>query len=800
MFASLVQDVRYAARALRRQPGFTIVAMLTLALGIGANTAVYSVVDGVLLSALPYREPERLAGVWPGHFASHGELVYLQQHARSFEGGAAAFSPGWGITMNRAGEAVPLAGARTSANFFRVLGAQPALGRTFADDESTPGHDAVTILSHELYESRFASDPRVIGTTISLDGGPVTIIGVMPPAFRLFQANAQLWLPLELDPSAPWYKKGGTSFLVGRLRAGATRNAALAELRSLVPEMRRELGFEDTYGRDIGIVSLRDAVVGSLRTPLLVLLGAVGCIVLIAGANVGNLLLARAAGRRGEITVRVALGASRGRVIRQMLSESVVLSACGGVLGMALGAAGVSALKRMLPATTPRLEAVRLDATVFAVCALVTLAVGILCGLAPALVASRPDLQSALRGARGDAGGAGGRRARGALVTAEVALALVLVIGAGLMMQTLWRLSRVDPGFRTANVLTMRVQPTSNAFSTSELRARYFLAVIDRLRRERGVVAVGEIHHLPLSGFNWHRETGIDGTNPAPGEAPFRPGFRTIAGDYLGVMRIPLLAGRAFDAHDVRGAPPVAIVSEAFARKAFGATDVVGRRIRPGNTDNDPWVTIVGVAGSVRHAGLTMDPEPEFYLHTAQFPQGSTAIVVRTAGDPETASRQLHDAVASVERSVPISELRTADELVGSSVEQPRVIMALLLAFAAVGLALGAIGIYGVVSYAVSGRVREIGIRIALGARRGVVVRAVLREGMGFTLAGVALGLGAASLLTRALGTLVYGVSTTDPLTFVALAILLVAVALVASWIPARRAARVDPMVALRGE
>ncbi|MDQ6830109.1 MAG: ABC transporter permease, partial [Gemmatimonadota bacterium] len=487
MFGTTMQDVRFAVRTLRKQPMFTLVAMLTLALGIGANTAVFSVVSGVLLSPLPYPAPDRLIAVWPNHFGSNGELVYLQEHARSYDGGAAAFSPGWGMVLSLPNEAVQLAGARTSSNFFRVLGARPALGRTFNDDESRPGSDRVAVLSHELWSQRFGADPRIVGRMVTIDGEKIEVIGVMTPSFRFVQAKADLWLPLVLDPTASFYKTGGTSFLLGRLAGSATTGSAATELATLIPPMRDALGFEAAYGRDASVVPLRDAVVGGLRQTLLILLCAVGFILLIAGANVGNLQLARAAGRRHEITIRAALGANRSRIIRQLLFESVVLSLGGGALGVVLGALGVRWLQRLLPADTPRLESISVDIRVLVACALATLGVGIIFGLAPALVASRTDLEGTLRGARSGAGGVAGRRTRASLVIAETALALVLVIAAGLMIQTLWRLSRVDAGFRPTNVLTMRVQPTSDTYDSRAKRISYFEQAVERVRGEQGV-------------------------------------------------------------------------------------------------------------------------------------------------------------------------------------------------------------------------------------------------------------------------------------------------------------------------
>ena len=799
MLRSIVQDVQFATRSLRKQPGFTAVALLTLALGIGANTAVFSVVDGIMLSPLPYPAPERLVAIWPGHFASSGELELLQQRARSYARGVAAFSPGWGVTLTRSGEPMQLSGARISTNFLTVLGVQPRIGRAFVSGEEVPGSSRVVLLSDALWRGRFGADERIIGRSITLDGSPNTVIGVMPPSFSLFQANADIWMPFEIDRAAGWYKRGGTAFLVGRLHDGITHTAATRELTALVPQLRDALGFDAAYGADARVVSLRDAVVGNLRVTLLVLLAAVGFIVLIASANVGNLLLARASARQKEIAIRTALGASRRRVLRQLVTESVVLAVAGGAFGTLLGGAALSALKSLLPADLPRVDEVGLDLRVLTVCAVVTVASGLLFALAPALHATSIDVDRALRSARGDerSSRAGGRT-RGVLVAAEVALALVLVIGAGLMIETMWKLLTVDPGFRAANVLTMRAQPTGEEYGTSERRRQYFLDVLARLEHAPGVLAVGAAQHLPLTSFNWHNEVEIEGKPLAAGETPFRPGYRTIAGDYFRTMSIPLRAGRVFGATDVAGGGEVAIVSDAFARRAFPDENAVGRRFRAGNATRGRWVTIVGVVGNVRHVALAADPEPEFYLDERQFPQSSMAFVIRTAGDPMTVARPLRDLVAAVGPQVPISQLQTLDGLVARSLATPRVVMTLLLVFAMVGLALGAIGIYGVASYVVSLRAREIGIRIALGAARGSVVRMIVGDGMIYTGAGLMIGLVAAFGLTRAMRSLVFGVSPTDVATYAAVTLLLLVTALLATWVPARRAARVDPARALR--
>ena len=461
---SLVGDVRYAGRALRRRPGFSIVAILTLALGIGANAAIFSAVRGILLSPLPFRAPERLVSFPAEQFIANAELLHLREHARTLDG-VAAISPGWGMALTGVGEATQLTTSRVSTNLLDVLGVRPMIGRSFTDGESIPGRETVALLSHALWTERFGGDRAVIGRSIVLDGTPYTVVGILPPGFEVLGRPADLWTPLVIDPTA-WFHRGATAWPVARLRDGVSIEQARAELATLFPRMREAFQFAPDYYKNATLLPLQQRTVGSVRTALLVLLAAVGFIVMIAGANVGNLLLMRAAGRRREIAVRTALGATRARVLAQMLVESVVLALGGAVAGVTLGGVGVRVLRAALPPDTPRLTSIALDAPVLAGCATLAVLIGIAFGLAPALLASGGDVQDALRGARGVAGRAGGERTRGALVVAEVALTLVLVIGAGLMMRTLWSLSHVAAGFQPDGVLTMRVQPTGDRFDT----------------------------------------------------------------------------------------------------------------------------------------------------------------------------------------------------------------------------------------------------------------------------------------------------------------------------------------------
>jgi len=792
-------DLRYAIRGLVRRPGFTAVAVLTLALGIGANAAIFSAVRGILLRPLPFRVPNRLVAFNAEQFISNAELLFLRDNARTLDG-VAAISPGWGMALTGVGDATQLTTARVSPNLLDVLGVRPMLGRTFHENESIPGQETVAILGHSLWAERFGSDPSVIGRNVVLDGTSYNVVGVLPPGFEVLGRPADLWTPLVIDPTA-WFHKGAVSWFVGRLRERVTIDQSRAELATLFPRMREAFEYAPEYYRNVTLVPLRERAVGSIRTALLVLLAAVGFIVLIAGANVGNLLLMRAAGRRREIAVRQALGASRRRVVAQMLVESIVLAFGGAAAGIALGAVGVRVLRASLPADTPRLASISLDATVLAACATLAIFIGIGFGLAPAFLASRVGAQDALRGARGVAGRAGGARARGILVVAEVALTLVLVIGAGLMMRTLWSLSHVDGGFRPSGVLTLRVQPSGDRYNTNEARVQYVKTLLERLGALPGVQSTGMIHHLPLAGYAWYANIDLEGRVRAPGEAPLRSGWRVIEGDYFKTMGIPLVRGRGFSPSDTRGTTPVVIVNEAFARAAWPGEDPIGKRFTAGNaTRGSSAATVVGVVGDVRHISLDTRPEPELYRPHAQSPMGAVTLALRTPGDPLALAGLARQAIAAIDANVPISDVRSMEQVMSESVARPRLIMSLLLVFAGVGLVLGAVGVYGVIAYAVGERRREIGVRIALGAEPGRVAAAVLAQGVRYAALGVAIGLAGSFGVTRLMRTLVFGVNTTDPATFVGLSVFLIVVAGLASYLPARQAAKTDPMVALRAD
>ena len=792
MLQSIAQDLRVALRALRQRPAFAATALLTLALGIGANTAVFSVVHGIVLAPLPYAAPDRLVGLWPGHFFSNAEMLFLQERSRSLER-VELFSPGWSMTLTGEGEPAQLVGARTSSGLFDALGVRPILGRTFNTGDSRPQSNNVVMLSHELWRTRFGGDPGIVGRRVTLDGGPSIVVGVMPAGFRFHRNNVEVWVPLAIDPAA-WFHRGGTAIGIGRLAAGATSATALAELRTFIAPMREAFQYTADYGQDVDVVPLHEMLVGDVRRTLLVLFGAVGFIVLIAAANVGNLLLVRAAERRREIAVRVALGAASGRIVRQFLTESLLLSIVGGAIGLALGWLGVGVLRQVLPEDTPRLGEVSVDLTVLAVCAGVALLTGILFGLGPALLAARTDPQGALRTRTGGEPGPAGERIRGSLVAAEVALAFVLVVGAGLMLRTLWNLSRVDPGFRSENVLTFSLQKPGGAAT----RQRYYLDVADRIRRIPGVRDVGAIHHLPLSGFSWYSDMEVEGRTLAPGASPPRAGWRLILGDYFAAMGIPLLAGRSFESRDDTSSAPVAIVSQSLATRIWPGENAVGKRFTAGNATLRRPVTVVGIVGDVRHDALTGAPALELYRPATQQLAGAMQFTVRTAGDPLASAATVRDAVRSIDPDVPIANMRSLDTVITQSVAGRRVVMSLLLVFAFVGVALGTVGVFGVVAFAVSQRTHEIGLRIALGAGTSSIARMVVWSGARYAVIGLVAGLLGALSLSRVMTGLVFGVGTTDPFTYGSLAVLLLVVVVLASLIPARRAARVEPMTVLR--
>jgi putative ABC transport system permease protein len=797
---ALRHDLVFARRLAWRQKSFTLVALLTFALGIGANTAIYTIVRRVVLQPPPFAQPDRLAAIWPARTISNAELEFMQAHARTLDG-VGAFSPGWGIAMTNAGEPRQLDGARVSANFFALLGVRPEIGRAFHPDESEPGKWDVVILSDALWRDQFHGDAGVIGRIVDLDGTPSRIIGVMPAGFEAFQPGVDAWLPLQIDRASRFYT-GQTGLAFGRLHAAATFAQATAELATLAPRMRLAFDYTEDYARGATVTSLQESLVGGSRVTLYVLFGAVVLLAAIAAANVGNLLVVQAIGRRGELAVRRALGATPAQLVRQLAMQGALLAVAGGIIGTGAGALGVRMLKSVLPSTIPMIATARIDVGVLLFCAGCTLGAGVLLSIAPGFVATRIDPNGMLRagGARDAAGGQGADRTRRAFVTVQMAVAMVLVVGAGLMIESLRRIERVDLGFRPNGALTFLIQPSSGQLHGAAQTDVYFREMTRRLSAIPGVTTVGAVQHLPLSGFNWKANIDVE-SHPIPATAE-HPGatWRSIVGDYFGTMGIPILRGRGFVASDTRERPPVVIVNATMARHFWPNADPIGQRIRAGNATQREWATIVGVAGDVRFDSPDAAPRDEIYRPNAQQGLVFMHFVVRTTRNPLALLGEVRDAVRSLDATVPIAQVRRLDDLASASIASRRVVTSMLFAFAVLGLTLGAVGVYGVVSYSVSQRTRELGIRTALGAAERRIVAMVVGEGVRTALLGVALGAVGAAVAARSLQTFVFGIGIADPITYVVVALVLAGVAVLASIIPARRAARVDPLVALRGE
>jgi putative ABC transport system permease protein len=801
--ATLLRDVRYAVRVLSKSPGFTTVALVALALGIGANTAIFTVVNAVLLRALPFKDPDRLVMVWekqpqvkrPNVVNSWNFLDWRARN-RVFEKIAALHQ--LPLNLSSDGEPEQVIALRVSADFFPILGVNPIAGRVFLPEEDTPAGSHSTLLSYGLWQRRFGGDPNIVGRRVQINTQSYAIVGVMPPGFAFPAVKADLWIPIAINPVAA--QRDGRNFsTVARLKPGVTLAQAQAEMESIAQKLAEERPRMNAKW-SATVVPLKEQAVGEVRTALLVLLAAVGFVMLIACANIANLLLMRATGRRREISIRAALGAARSRIVRQLLVESVLLSTCGGILGLLTAMWGVRALLSLIPQDIPlpRMGEIRMDAAVFAFTLLLSFATGLLFGLVPAWQISRTDLQEGLRqGGRSGAGG--GRRLRGALVIGEIAVALLLLIGAGLMIRSFVRLRNVSPGFQPERVLTMRLMIFQFSFQEAARQAAFLDQILTGVRNLPQVRAAASIHFLPLSGA--HSGTGyFRADRPAPPPGSTTGGaVSVITPDYFRTMGIPLIKGRDFDARDRLDATPVLIISQTAAKLFYPNEDPIGHQLTVSWSGKNPR-EIIGVAGDVRHDGLNYEPQPTIYLAYAQNPLVFANVVVRSSADPAALARAIQSEIHAVDRNQPVSEVKTMDTVLSESVARPRLESVLLAMFAALALILACVGIYGVISYSVSQRTQEIGLRMALGAQPRNVLRLVLGEGMLLALAGVAAGLIAARLLTRYLATLLFGVTVTDPVIFAGVSALLLAVSVLACYIPARRATRVDPMVALRYE
>jgi putative ABC transport system permease protein len=808
----LRQDLQYALRRLIQSPGFTLVAVVTLALGIGANTAIFSVVRGVLLKPLPFPESDRLVAVFHAYdgdkhaVMSGPNFIDVAHTAKSLENAAAIETQR--VILTGQGDPVRLNAAAVSASFFDVLRVRPELGRTFAADESTPGRTDLIVLSHGLWQQRFGGDTGVIGRKIQIDGVDKEIIGVMPAGFN-YPDERVAWLPIAYDQGFVSTQRGAWYlFVIARLNPGVTPAQSAAEVKSIAANLARL--YPDADGSiSMTTVPLLEATVGDVRPSMLVLLGAVGFVLLIACANVANLLLARAAARETEMAVRTALGAGRGRLLRQLLTESMALSLVGAGMGLLLAVWGVAFLVQLKPDGIPRLDDVHVDAVVVLFTIGVAVLTGLLFGVAPALHATRGTAAASLKeGGRGAVGARGGARTRGALVVAELALALMLLVGAGLLMRSFARLQAVDPGLRPDHTLTFELTfPDARYGSDHEDRlVAFFDQLLPRLRALPGVTSAGAVMGLPLSGLQFDISFEVLGRPPvAPQDQPSMQ-IRVATPSYFSTVGIPLERGRFFSDDDRAGSKPVVLITQSAARQYFPNEDPIGKTIRLGWGKRVHGQVVrgggevVGIVGDVKEFGLSEASAPQLYMPLRQWPVGRMAVAMRTSTPPMSLADAAKAQVLAIDPSLPVSSVRTMDEIVARSISQPRFYLLLLSVFAAVALILAAVGIFGVLSYAVAQRTREIGIRMALGAPERSVLRLVVGQAMLLVLAGIGIGAALAVVLSRGLTTMLFSVSATDPATFAAVAGILCAVSLVASYVPARRATRVDPIVALRSE
>jgi len=815
---TLWQDLQYGARTFLKSPGFTLIAILTLALGIGINTAIFSVVNAVLLRPLPYQEPERLmlvgevnphaainqVSIAPANFAD-----YRDQN-KSFQSlGLYRITARSGFNLAGDGPPERVVGATVSASLFPTLGVNPKLGRHFQPEEEVQGSNNSVILSHGLWERRFGSDPTIIDKSLSLNGVSYKVVGVMPQGFNFPSKDVMpnggggitkpidLWVPLALGPK-DWQARGSRYlFAVGRLKQGATVEQAQADLALIAGGLQQQHGqVKDWFAK---VIPMQEQAVGSIKLALLVLFGAVGFVLLIACANVANLLLARAAARRKEIAIRVALGATRGRVIRQLLTESLLLALCGGLLGMLLAIWAVHLLVSLAPSSVPLSAGVGLDTRVVVFTLGISFVTAILFGLAPAFQASKVDLNETLKAGGRNTAGSGSQRVRSLLVVSEIALAGLLLIGAALLVKSFFRLQNVSPGFDPSNVLTFQISLPPAQYADDTKSSNFYRQLQERMKSLPGVQSVSGTTALPMSSGSGYTSFTIAGRPPLPpGEFLFAEHIALFP-DYFRTMRIPMLKGREFAAQDSFKDAPVAVINEAMAKLYWPNEDPIGKRIL---IDYDQGVAreIVGVTSNVRHFGLDAEPKPEMYVPQYQYESLSSYLTVRTTNDPQTLVPAAAQAARDIDKDVPVYNTLSMEETISTSLARQRFSMLLMSIFAGIAAVLACIGLYGVMAYSVYQRHNELGIRLALGAQTRDILRLIVGHGLKLALIGIAIGLVGAFLLTRVISSLLYGVSATDPFIFVGIALLLTVVALISSLVPARRATRVDPMIALRGE
>lgn len=805
--AAFWSDLRYSVRMLFKNKGFTAVVVLTLALGIGANSAIFSVVNAVLLRELPFKDSNQLVWVWETQsqldkapFTPADFLDYQAQN-QSFEQIGSFFSQS--LTLTREEQPERLRSAIVSANFFSLLGVEPFAGRTFLPEEGQPGTKRVAVMSHGLWQRSFGSDPNLIGKSLVLNGVEFSVIGIMPPDFRYPNIATELWVnprhsvpELSID-SADDVRVIRTSHwlpMLGRLKPGVTLTQAQADMESVA----RRLGQQYSSDHSVQVISLREHITGDVRPTLLALLGAVGLVLLIACANVANLLLARAASRQKEIAIRTALGAGRLRLIRQLLTESMLLALLGGAVGMVLAYWGVNLLISILPADTPRLNEISLDLQVLGFTLLISLITGLIFGLAPALKASSLNLTESLKERVQGAGeGLSHNRVRSLLVISELAISLSILIGASLLIKSFQRLQEVDLGFNPTNQLTLQLSLPAAKYKEPEKKTAFFQQMLERLEVLPGAQSAAVANDLPLDGSMQTSTPYIEGRTVVPGQE-FIAGVHTISHNYFQAMGVPLLAGRSFTSADAWGGQPVIIINQAMTRRLFANEEPLGKRIKFSDDPKVPWKQIVGVVGNMKHNGIDVEEQMEVYIPFLQSPSTVMAVAIRSASDPTPLTSAVRNAILEIDKDQPIYDVKTMSQRVSEAIAPRRLSMILFSFFAGIAVVLAAVGIYGVMSYSVNQRMHEFGIRIALGAQAADVVKLVVMQGIILTLAGVGIGVLTALAATRFMSSLLYGVSATDPYIFVVVSLVLAIVALLACYIPTRRATKVDPMIALR--
>ena len=813
---TFVHDARFGVRALARNPGFATVAILTLALGIGANAAIFSVVNAVLLKPLPWADPDRAVMIWSKWTAfektwvASGEVMDYRRRSTTLAE-VAAWSDGQ-INLTGDGDPIRVGAGGVTANLFATFGVAPLHGRTFTPAEDLPNGPDVVVLGHGLWSQRYAGDASVLGTSIQLNGRPYQVIGIMPQGFMLptdFRTPepTQLWTPLRLDPATTDHGSHGL-YAAGRLKPGATVRQAAGELHGIAQAMTREGFYPPQMQFDTVVLSLTDEAVGPVRRAIWLLFAAVAFLLLIACANVANLLLARAEGRQREIAVRAAIGASAGRVVRQLLTESLVLTAIASLVGLALAYGGVYLLAWWSPPNVPRVAGVTLDLRVLGFTAVVAIVTSVVFSIAPALRSSRVDLTDSLKdGGQGASVGRARQRFRSVLVVAEMALAVVLLVGAGLVLRSLWALQRVPLGFDPAHVLTMRLSLPATSYQTPEQVVDFYTRLKDRVRELPGVRGAGAVRALPLASTIGDFGLMVDGYTPAPGTGA-KGDWEIVSDGYIEAMGERIVRGRSIEAADRTATMLVALINEEMARRYWQGRDPLGGRFKigGGNAAQRPWVTVVGIVADVRHNGITDLVKEKFYVPHTQWHVSvgnairSMSLVVKSGDDPRALVVPVRQAIREMDPNLPVSNIRTMDDVVAATLSAPRFTGLLLAIFACLALALSAIGIYGVLSYVVSRRTREIGIRVAIGAGRGQVLRLVLGSGLVLSLVGIVIGLAAAASVSGVMAALLHEVTPRDPVTFATVGVSLTIVAIVASLVPAIRAARVDPVKALKAE